>query len=364
MRHRFHALCPYFAMFPETFSERWIDQLTEPGDVVLDPFCGRGTVPFQALLMARQSIGVDVNDVAYCVTSAKTDPPKILSVKRRITALERDFRWRSWEQARRLSPDFFHYAYRPMTLRQLLYLRDVLAWRTSKTDCMIAALVLGALHGESHKSSSYLSNQMPRTISTKPRYSIRFWEERGLVAPDRDVFQLLTARSEFRYESDPVDGIATIFHSDMRDLPRLIRDKGFQIRCAITSPPYLNVTSFEEDQWLRLWFLGGPPHPTRNRVSRDDRHERPDAYWKMIADMWRALGYCLSERAHVVLRIGATQLSPDQIVTSLVASSVFAGRKVELKSSATSKIKGRQTDVFRPGSRGCTVEVDCHFQFV
>ena len=24
-------------------------------------------------------------------------------------------------------------------------------------------------------------------------------------------------------------------------------------------PPYLDVTHFEEDQWLRLWFLGGPP---------------------------------------------------------------------------------------------------------
>ena len=24
MRHRFHALCPYFAMFPESFAEYWI----------------------------------------------------------------------------------------------------------------------------------------------------------------------------------------------------------------------------------------------------------------------------------------------------------------------------------------------------
>src|SRR5258705_2335387 len=42
--------------------------------------------------------------------------------------------------------------------------------------------------------------------------------------------------------------------------------------CVITSPPYLDVTNFEEDQWLRLWFLGGPPYPTRHRLASDDRH--------------------------------------------------------------------------------------------
>ena len=29
MRHRLHALCPYFAMFPESFAETWIGQLSK-----------------------------------------------------------------------------------------------------------------------------------------------------------------------------------------------------------------------------------------------------------------------------------------------------------------------------------------------
>ena len=59
MRNRFLSLCPYFAMFPESFAETWIERLTSPGQVVLDPFCGRGTTPFQAVLMNRRAIGVD-----------------------------------------------------------------------------------------------------------------------------------------------------------------------------------------------------------------------------------------------------------------------------------------------------------------
>ncbi len=59
----------------------------------------------------------------------------------------------------------------------------------------------------------------------------------------------------------------------MRNLPRIIdSDARAAIRCAVTPPPYLNVTSLEEDQWLRLWFLGGPAHPKKGIMSSDERH--------------------------------------------------------------------------------------------
>ena len=168
VRHRFHALCPYFAMFPESFAETWIERLTNRGDVVLDPFSGRGTTPLQALLMNRHAVACDVNDVAYCLTRAKTAAPRLSSVRRRITQLENDFDGRSWRAMADEFDEFFHRAYRKRTLQQLCYLRQRLQWRNRDTDAMIAALVMGSLHGEMDKSSSYLSNQMPRTISTKP----------------------------------------------------------------------------------------------------------------------------------------------------------------------------------------------------
>lgn len=160
MRHRFHALCPYFAMFPESFVEKWVSRISKPGDVGLDMFCGRGTAPFQSLLMDRDAIGCDINPVAYCVTRAKTNAPPASSVRRRVSVLEAQFRDADWAALAADLPEFFRYAFSFRTLRQLLFLRSVLRWRRSDTDCMIAALVLGSLHGESRRSSSYLSNQM------------------------------------------------------------------------------------------------------------------------------------------------------------------------------------------------------------
>jgi len=362
MRHRFHAICPYFAMFPESFAERWIEELTEPGDVVLDPFCGRGTAPFQALLMDRQAVASDINPVAYCVTRAKTNAPGAPALRGRITGLEREYSSGSWAEEAEALPTFFQYAYTPETLRQILYIRSRLRWRDSDVDCMLAALMLGALHGESARSKSYLSNQMPRTISTKPGYSVRYWKRKGLHAPERDSFALLRGRVDYRYASERPRRRAAVVCADIRELPRqrVISEAG--AKAVITSPPYQDITNFEEDQWLRLWFLGGPPEPTRNRISLDDRHYTLDAYWSMIADAWRSLGRLVQPGGHVVMRLGFKQLAPQRIVEGVLAAGTLAKRPVRLVNYEVSEISGRQTGSFRPGSKGCLREVDVHIQ--
>jgi len=350
-------------MFPESFAETWIDRLTKRGQVVFDPFCGRGTTPFQALLMGRTAVAADVNDVAVCLTRAKTDAPPIGVIRRRLTMLEADFDARQWRGKADKCPEFFHAAYARRTLQKLLFLRQRLRWKTSRIDAFIAALVLGSLHGEADKSKSYFSNQMPRTISTKPAYSVRFWSERGLEAPERDVFSILRGRLAFRFETPPPVGDAITLHRDMRELPWIQETFPRPIKCVITSPPYFDVTSFEEDQWLRLWFLGGPPYPTNGRVSQDDRHRREEDYWSFIADMWRSLGKLTDSKAHVIIRIGSRRLAPDRLRDKLAATAALSGRGIRLVATETSNLRNRQTDAFRPGSKGCSVEVDCHFRF-
>lgn len=51
MRHR----CEYDAVYVESLIERFSD----PGDTVLDPFCGTGTVPRTAYQLGRKGIGID-----------------------------------------------------------------------------------------------------------------------------------------------------------------------------------------------------------------------------------------------------------------------------------------------------------------
>ncbi|MDX6309816.1 MAG: hypothetical protein QOI06_2862 [Nocardioidaceae bacterium] len=359
-RHPFHALCPYFAMFPETFVEHWVRRLTKPGDTVLDPFCGRGTTPFQSLLMGRHAVGNDVNPVAYCISKAKTNAPSLPVLRGRLTCLANRFDAAHWSELASEMPEFFQRAYAPRTLAQLCYLREELRWRESSVDAMVGGLVLGRLHGEMDRSKRYLSNQMPRTISTKPDYSVRWWNERGLQPPERDTFSLLRGEAVYRYAAGVPAGNATVLLGDMRGLPAALA-KREPVKLVVTSPPYLDVTSFEEDQWLRLWFLGGPAQPHRGRISRDDRHEHRGAYWLMIADLWRALGPLVADKGHVVVRIGGKGLTATQLVDGLEGTSGLSQRKVRLRTTTVSPIKGRQTRTFARTASACADEVDCHF---
>lgn len=54
---------PYFFLNNNLFSK--------PGDIVLDPFCGSGTVLLEAVLSSRQSIGVDANPLARLISEVK-----------------------------------------------------------------------------------------------------------------------------------------------------------------------------------------------------------------------------------------------------------------------------------------------------
>ena len=366
MRHRFHAICPYFAMFPESFAERWILELTQPGEFVLDPFCGRGTTPFQALLLDRHAVACDTNNVAFCLTKAKTHAPTLEAVLERIEELASDCSSEMHAQDDEAGDDlgeFFEWAFASNVLSTLLYLRKALKWKEDERDCMIAALVLGVLHGELTKGGSYLSNQMPRTISTKPQYSLKFWKERNLLPSERDVFELLENRANYRYESQAPNGRALVFHDDMRALSSRLEDKDIEIACAVTSPPYFNVTHFEEDQWLRLWFLGGRPRAAGSISAGEGRYSFEDKYWSFIGDMWRMFDAVMRPRGHVVLRIGSRRHDPRGLERIVSACSKVARRSVRLVETELSEIKNRQTGAFLPGTVGVSVEVDLHFQF-
>ncbi|HEX8378769.1 MAG TPA: DNA methyltransferase, partial [Pedobacter sp.] len=55
---------PYFFLNNTIFSK--------PGDTVLDPFCGTGTVLLEALLAGRNALGADANPLARLIAEVKT----------------------------------------------------------------------------------------------------------------------------------------------------------------------------------------------------------------------------------------------------------------------------------------------------
>ena len=286
-RHRFHSMCPYFAMFPEAFVRRNVLAWSRREDVVLDPFSGRGTTVFESLLNGRRAIGCDTNPVAFCLSRAKADPPALADVLNRLVDLEAKS-LRYTPKAPEMQEEFFTLCFQENTLRQLLFLKGKLDWRKQREDCFVAALALGCLHGESHRSELCFSNRMPRTISTKPAYSVRWWRERNCVPPEREVFSILRKVARYRYESPLPKLKGRVVEGDARRAGALLKAYRGRVKLVVTSPPYLDITDYHEDQWLRLWFLGGPAKPI-TRQGKDDRHRRVESYWQFLREAWAGM---------------------------------------------------------------------------
>ena len=72
---------------PRRLAHAFIARYSRPGDVVLDPFSGRGTAPLQAAAEGRIGVGNDLNPLAHVLTAAKLDPAMPAEARTRLAAL-------------------------------------------------------------------------------------------------------------------------------------------------------------------------------------------------------------------------------------------------------------------------------------
>ena len=85
----------------------------------------------------------------------------------------------------------------------------------------------------------------------------------------------------------------------------------------LTSPPYVGVTNYRADNWLRLWALGeGPPRPD---WSRDQKFCNAERYETMLIGVLRAARSRSRQDAVWCLRVDARER------TSVVVRRVMAG---------------------------------------
>jgi hypothetical protein len=334
--HSLHPMCSYLASFPAALAHAFIARWSRPGDVVLDPFSGRGTTPLQACAEGRVGVGNDLNPFAHLLTAAKVDPAPPAAARTRLTALR--LGWTrtgaGWvELAERVlatpsgagakvpaagsgaGPDSgvesvpaeVALAFHPRTLGQLLFVRSALR-PDEQVDRFLAAAVTGILHG---KSRSYLSEIMPNTFSMAPRYVREFAARTAFRSPERDVFRCLDAKLDRLYRQLPptTRGIALL--GDARDFGArarvALRERSLpeRARLVVTSPPYLRVVKYGYYNWLRTWFLGEDARAID--AALDDAHHR-EPYLAFMRDVLAGLRPILADDAVIVMVVGDVEL--------------------------------------------------------
>jgi len=349
--HAFHPMCSYLAMFPAALAHAFIARYSRAGDVVLDPFSGRGTVPLQACAEGRIGVGNDLNPFAHLLTAAKVDPPTRLELTARLAGLR--IRWSDeagdWErlaadaiarpglsgrsvpaaggiEAAAPLPPEVALAFHPHTLGQLLMVREALDLE-DRTDRFLAAAVTGILHG---KSLSYLSDVMPNSFSMAPRYVRDFVQRTGYQAPRRDVFGCLESKLRRLYRQGLPAARGLALQGDARDAGlrarSALRERSLpdRARLVVTSPPYLRVVKYGYYNWLRMWFLGVDPGAVD--ATLDDGHRLPQ-YLPFMREVLRGLREALTDDAVVVLVIGDVELDRGRAMTGGIGLAETAWRE-------------------------------------
>jgi len=137
-----------------------------------------------------------------------------------------------------------------------------------------------------------------------PDYSIRWWIQHNSTPPDIDPGAFLEKKILWRYAK----GTPTITESDiLLSDSQLLLDhisgrskvqKPFTL--LFTSPPYMGISDYHRDQWLRLWMLGGPPLAGRNPDKRRRNFASAADYTVLLQTVFQQTAEVMSTRKAVV----------------------------------------------------------------
>jgi len=242
--------------FPPRLARYFVAAYSRPGDVILDPFCGKGTSLFEAASIGRRAIGGDIAPDAVLTSAAKCANVSVSQVANYIQELPDQ----NGVNLRGIPADVALF-YERDTLRQMLAVRkqlleDIAMKRNSgrkRTARFVMGILLGLLHGHSELSLSLPCNQC---FAMSPNYVRRYVEEHDLVAPRRNVKDCLLERALLLLPAPRNFERVTTYLASADKCNKYMNQSRCRASLILTSPPYLNRQTYLKDSWLRLWLLG------------------------------------------------------------------------------------------------------------
>jgi hypothetical protein len=313
----------YRACFKPQLPRFFIERLTQPGDIVYDPFMGRGTTPVEAALLGRIPIGNDANPLSIVMTRPRLRPPHLDEVVARLRQIP-------WNAPADMPDDLLAF-YHPETLRAISSLKKhLLGPKTLEPiDEWIALVALNRLTGHSNGFFSVYTLPPNQAVSAKSQRKIN--EKRNQTPPARDVVKLILKKSKQLLGDVNQNARATIAGVASRALlltgqaastPQI---RANSVSLVVTSPPFLNVVQYAVDNWLRGWFLGIDAKTVQLTVP----HKLAD--WQVaMSEVFRELRRVLKPGGHIAFEVGEVHGGMTKLEETVLPCGVQAGLEPRL----------------------------------
>lgn len=285
----------YRACFKAQLPEFFISRLTKHGDKVYDPFMGRGTTLIQTSLMGRYAIGNDINPLSKLLCRPRINPPTMIEIKKFLNEV-------NWNNAQSIDEELYAF-YHPETLIELTSLKDMLLTHfpieESNPNAVADWVRMVAINRLSGHSPGFFSGRsMPpnQAVSIKAQHRIN--EKTGMLPPYKNVKDIIIKKSKSllaRYEYSSQNSY-NLYTSYANHTPEIENDS---ISLIVTSPPFLDIVQYSQDNWLRCWFAG--IDASKINISM---HKNEQSWKEMVREVLIEQARILKPGGHLAFEVG------------------------------------------------------------
>jgi hypothetical protein len=307
----------YRACFKPQLPRFFIERLTAPGEMVYDPFMGRGTTLLEAALLGRVPVGCDVNPLSLCLVRPRLRPPELEEIRRRLAEID-------FQDPGELPEDLLVF-YHPDTLREISALKKYLLGRKQDAvDQWIGLVALNRLTGHSGGFFSVYTLPPNQAVSLKAQRKIN--ADRNQTPPRRHVPELILKKSrQLLGDCDAAmrDALASVAQKSLllnhpaRATPEIPANS---VALVVTSPPFLDVVDYAGDNWLRCWFLGIDPESVHLTIPKKL------ALWQSeMTAVFHELERVLRPGGHVAFEVGEVRSGTIKLEETVIQCGLDAG---------------------------------------
>ena len=250
----------YRACYKPELPNFFIDIFTKERDIVYDPFAGRGTTLIEAALMNRQIIANDVNPLSKILTQPRLKIPTIKEVQKRLDQIK--------FINQRADIDLSMFFHRD-TESEIVSLKNNL--ENNPIDNWIRMVSTNRLTG--HSAGFFSGYTLPPNQAASQRRQKLINKRLGIVPSYKNTKEIIIKKSKSLMRNinsdlsrrlEDVSSTAIFSSLDSRKTNHISTDS---VHLTVTSPPFLNIVRYAEDNWLRSWFNGIDASKIESKIS-------------------------------------------------------------------------------------------------
>ena len=315
----------YRACFKPQLPKFFIEKLTKKNDYIYDPFLGRGTTIIEAALLERQIIGNDINPVSKIFSEGRLSIPNIQELENYLNEIKIDY---SAKAEIDLSM-FYHHR----TESEIVSIRSYILKKENNNelnnfDRWLRMVTTNRLTG--HSKGFFSVYTMPPNQAVTPERQVKINKKREQTPDYRNVKELIIKKSKSLIKNintaqkqilHKVYKTAIFLNNDARETKTIPNNF---VQLTVTSPPFLDVIQYANDNWLRCWFNGIDAKEIEKKITMSKTIEKWTA---VMQEVFNELFRITQKNGYVAFEVGEVKngkIKLDEYVVPLGINSGFS----------------------------------------